>query len=61
MSQGWWGIMIASKLVPANETRHLENTCNSSLLLLMTDQPSWEAENEEIMEGTQVNYNSAKD
>lgn len=37
-------------LVPANETQHVENTGNSSLLLLVINQPGWQAENEEIIE-----------
>lgn len=37
-------------LVPANETQYVKNTGNSSLLLLVINQPAWEAENEEIME-----------
>ncbi len=36
-------------LVPANETQYVENTENSSLLLLAIDQPAWKAENEEIV------------
>ncbi|AAM06559.1 TPA: cupin domain-containing protein [Methanosarcina acetivorans] len=36
-------------LVPANEVRYVENTENSSLLLLVIDQPAWKAENEEII------------
>lgn len=37
-------------LVPANETQYLENKENSSLLLLVINQPAWKAENEEIVE-----------
>lgn len=36
-------------LVPANEIQYLENKENSPLLLLVIDQPAWEAENEEII------------
>jgi mannose-6-phosphate isomerase-like protein (cupin superfamily) len=36
-------------LVPVNEIQYIENTGNSSLLLLVIDQPAWEAENEEII------------
>jgi mannose-6-phosphate isomerase-like protein (cupin superfamily) len=35
--------------VPANEIQYLQNTEDSSLLLLAIDQPAWEAENEEII------------
>jgi mannose-6-phosphate isomerase-like protein (cupin superfamily) len=35
-------------LVPANENQYVANTGNSSLLLLVIDQPAWKAENEEI-------------
>ena len=37
-------------LVPANEIQYIENTGNTSLLLLIINQPAWKAENEEIME-----------
>ncbi|MDY9926206.1 cache domain-containing protein [Methanosarcina sp.] len=36
-------------LVPASEVQYVENTGNSSLLLLVIDQPAWKAENEEIV------------
>ncbi len=36
-------------LVPENEVQYIENPGNSSLLLLVIDQPAWKAENEEIM------------
>lgn len=36
-------------LVPANEIQYIENTGNSSLLLLVIDQPAWKTENEEIV------------
>ncbi|WP_440947469.1 cupin domain-containing protein [Methanosarcina sp. T3] len=35
--------------VPAHEVQYMENTENSSLLLLVIDQPAWKAENEEII------------
>lgn len=37
-------------LVPANETQYVENKENSSLFLLVINQPAWRAENEEIVE-----------
>jgi len=36
-------------LIPASEVQYVENTGNSSLLLLVIDQPAWKAENEEIV------------
>lgn len=36
--------------VPANEIQYVENTGNSSLRLLLIDQPAWAEENEEVLE-----------